>query len=1296
MRVRRKNVLDWLVFLQGNHCDYKNLEIDNDNLLALPEDGSITDQLPACEVDEPFFPNPNDIPNGQGLPNADPNELDDENQLPQTAVVPNLLPDQTEIERLQRVLTQATHPVDFNMLSVPSVADDPISEWDSKPVFRMAFPGLFPFGQGDFYEPREEVISLGDWIRHLLKYKDGRFARHSRFRYYAFNHLLRMQSKQHSSYVCKKLNGKNITFQDLEERVREGKADLANHIVRSAELLRGTRPFWAARGRELEAMVLNLNAPHLFITASAADLQWFDLHAQMPGFERHSERTEHEQYRAASDNLTHNPHIAAKYLTCRFELFLKHVICKVFKVRDHWYRYEWQARGSGHVHGFLWLDEAPAVHTGTDLDRETLAQWWGDWVTAVNLNSTLLPGKNPASLPITERSNTRLHLTECLNRYQRHKCSDGYCLRKIKDVEEKRCRFHFPQAFRTVATVSRDQNPKYYKYLAVRNDTMMNAHIPVFTLSWNANTDMSPCTSIRGVIYYAAKYASKAELKSEPYKELFANAIKGWEHKKLPFLSVAMRVMNQLIGERDWSAQEVAHHLLGLQLVNCTRDFATVDFRPLDEQDTLAEPENGQFRKKGQSWLEKYMMRSSYTLCSEDRLEDVTLFEFVRSWDVSNNRVRRRSRAPARVLHMFPMYKSTPNGPGFEDYCRVKMMLHHPFSEPSELRMPNEVGEQTYIAAYRLCQLEHHGQHNTDPLDIKAEEEAEPDEDFTPTQYESEPEEEHGPQDPFVELAARHGGGGADSYSQNNARDLGNRPEDLAYDWHLSDYLFEQFGEQLDFLTLAKLVPQCIKRTRNDVDTLTEAQRVVFNQVYNHCQDRFSGRTPVQLLMHIDGPAGTGKSYLIDMISTYLFDMAEQHGQLDPVLRAAPTGVAAFGIQGQTLHRLLRLPVRKPFESLSNSVLLSLQQLFQQCHYLIVDEKSMIGLPELYQIDVRLKQIFPNHSDEPFRGMNVLLCGDFYQLPPVGASPLYDTRPAVKIELTAAKELYQWFDETVQLAQIMRQQGEDNSSIQFRTLLQGLRLGEMTDENCQFLQQRVEDRLPSSVRTAFENSLRIYPTRAAVSTYNFAALQKCGHPVLRIQAKHQPSAAKNSSEEDAQGLFPELLLSKDCRLMITCNLLTAFGLVNGTLGTLHDMVWRSEDDPLTSLPCVLWFIPDNYAENGPCERTPEGQPMIPIIPVRREWEVNSVTYSREMFPVVLAYAITVHKSQGLTLDKVVLDISTKDHSLGLTYVAISRVRTIQGLMFEKPFHISRFTQAPSAIRDMREEDHQKRAHQCIN
>ena len=73
---------------------------------------------------------------------------------------------------------------------------------------------------------------------------------------------------------------------------------------------------------------------------------------------------------------------------------------------------------------------------------------------------------------------------------------------------------------------------------------MMNTYISVFTLSWNINTDMSLCISICEVIYYTAKYVSKVKVKFKLYKKLFTNAIKRWEHKKLPFLSVIIRVMN--------------------------------------------------------------------------------------------------------------------------------------------------------------------------------------------------------------------------------------------------------------------------------------------------------------------------------------------------------------------------------------------------------------------------------------------------------------------------------------------------------------------------------------------------------------------------------------------------------------------------------------------------------------------------------------------------------------------------------------------------------------------------------
>ena len=68
-------------------------------------------------------------------------------------------------------------------------------------------------------------------------------------------------------------------------------------------------------------------------------------------------------------------------------------------------------------------------------------------MTAVNPDYTLLSGKNSVSLSITEHLNTQLHLTECLNCYQHYKCSEAYCLQKIKDVEKRHCYFHFPQVF---------------------------------------------------------------------------------------------------------------------------------------------------------------------------------------------------------------------------------------------------------------------------------------------------------------------------------------------------------------------------------------------------------------------------------------------------------------------------------------------------------------------------------------------------------------------------------------------------------------------------------------------------------------------------------------------------------------------------------------------------------------------------------------------------------------------------------------------------------------------------------
>ena len=104
----------------------------------------------------------------------------------------------------------------------------------------------------------------------------------------------------------------------------------------------------------------------------------------------------------------------------------------------------------------------------------------------------------------------------------------------------------------------------------------------------------------------------------------------------------------------------------------------------------------------------------------------------------------------------------------------------------------------------------------------------------------------------------------------------------------------------------------------------------------------------------------------------------------------------------------------------------------------------------------------------------------------------------------------------------------------------------------------------------------------------------------------------------------------------------------------------------------------------------DSKKVIPIFPVLREWEGTRGTCSRRQFAAALAFAITVYKSQGLTLEWVVLDIKDKDKTPGLTYVAISRVKKLSGILFERGFDRERFQQATSKTKDARQRDFERR------
>ena len=118
-------------------------------------------------------------------------------------------------------------------------------------------------------------------------------------------------------------------------------------------------------------------------------------------------------------------------------------------------------------------------------------------------------------------------------------------------------------------------------------------------------------------------------------------------------------------------------------------------------------------------------------------------------------------------------------------------------------------------------------------------------------------------------------------------------------------------------------------------------------------------------------------------------------------------------------------------------------------------------------------------SHLPFRGLNVLLCGDFFQLPPVGGKPLY-TRSYTSIDAIKGHQLYQAFNRTIRLVQVMRQRGEDHISVQFRQALGELRTSQLSEAGWRLLCTRVANELsPEEVKT-FDSTLRLYYTTEEV------------------------------------------------------------------------------------------------------------------------------------------------------------------------------------------------------------------------
>ena len=323
----------------------------------------------------------------------------------------------------------------------------------------------------------------------------------------------------------------------------------------------------------------------------------------------------------------------------------------------------------------------------------------------------------------------------------------------------------------------------------------------------------------------------------------------------------------------------------------------------------------------------------------------------------------------------------------------------------------------------------------------------------------------------------------------------------------------------------------------------------------------------------------------------------------------------------------------------------------------------------LYAVDQPCRQARPECSTLPFGGMNVLLAGDPAQLPPVGDLASYSTRGKCSRQQAAGRLLYEQFTESYILTDSMRQAGSQNS--EFRDQLNRLSNGTFTKEDWLAWRKRSLSKLDPSTQKLFEESgTKLCALKVDMKTFNMSGLERTGMPLLVIHSKNSSGAASFPSDRagNIQNMIP---IAKTCKVVLTENLWPDAKLFNGSQGFVRYIIFPEGTRHATDMPAFLICHFPGYLGHA---FLPGEEGTVPIFPVRKEWYDQKKLYSRTGYPLLLGYSLTIHKSQGMTMNKVITNLGPREFANGLAYTGSSRVPEIESMAFDPMPNLSRFTE----------------------
>jgi hypothetical protein len=363
------------------------------------------------------------------------------------------------------------------------------------------------------------------------------------------------------------------------------------------------------------------------------------------------------------------------------------------------------------------------------------------------------------------------------------------------------------------------------------------------------------------------------------------------------------------------------------------------------------------------------------------------------------------------------------------------------------------------------------------------------------------------------------------------------------------------------------------------------------------------------------------------------------------VVVAAPTGIAALNVNGYTVHRLFGFTATTTLADVRTGTYRPgrFTKTLASLDTLIIDEASMVRA-DLFDMLAAALQRFGPEPGAPFGGVQIVLVGDLYQLPPVVTeheAAFFTTRYETPYFFSADTFRRDEFP-TVALTTVFRQLGDDRMTAILNEIREGVLLGHAQEQ----LNARTD---PDFVPPDDEFWLTLAPTNRLVTARNRQHLERLEGDEFSSRARQYGDLSLFDPPAD------EVLRFKVGAQVMMLNNDQSGRWVNGTLGRITDIHWSTND-----LTVTVDFTDGTDAEVAPFtwEAT---RPVVDGGTLRHE-----VVGSFTQLPFKLAWAITIHKSQGQTLDRLIVDLTGGMFSTGQLYVALSRATSMKGLVLKRP------------------------------